>query len=308
MILAVLILASFASAQNTPGQSRIPLKKDRPAANAAPIQAPAPTVAPPPAPEPVVLPPEQAPAHTPVISWDGKLLTVDADNSTLTDILQAIRARTGASMEFPSSAASERVALHIGPAPPREVVSSLLYGTNFDYVIEAQDDDPDALRSVVLTARGGGDDDGATVAAAPGSNPGVRMMRGWAAPGKTNFQAAAEAEQAAQAAEDGGAAAVESAATQRPAPDPSSAGADAGKAGDLPASASTNQSPASSSPDGSTIAVSDIPPTQTTASDGSTGPPDETSQKVQDMMHMFEQRRQIQEQQNQASATPRSSN
>lgn len=307
--MAVLIFASFASAQNTPGQSRIQLKKDRPAPNTAPIQAPAPTVAapaPPPAPEPVVLPPAQAPAHAPVISWDGKLLTVDADNSTLADILEAVRARTGATMEFPSSAASERVALHIGPAPPREVVSSLLYGANFDYVIEAQDDDPDALRSVVLTARGGGDDavaDGATVAAAPGRTPGMRMMRGWAGPGKTNFQAVAEAD---QAAEDVGAAAVESSATQRPVPDPGSAGADTAPAGDMPASAATNQSPAATSPDGSTVAVSDIPPT--TASDGSSGAPDEASQKVQDMVKMYGQRRQIQEQQNQAAANPRSSN
>ena len=130
------------------------------------------------------------------------------------------------------------------------------------------------------------------------------MMRGWAAPGKTSFQAAAEAEQATQAAEDGGAAAAESAATQQPAPDPGSAGADAATV----ASASTNQSPSSSSPDGSTIAVSDIPPTQTTASDGSTSATDETSQKIQDMVRMFEQRREIQEQQNQAAAKPHSSN
>lgn len=68
-----------------------------------------------------------------------------------------MRERTGASIEIPGAASGERVFVHLGPGPARDIISSLVYGTAFDYVIETAEDDPDTLRSVVLTAPGQGD-------------------------------------------------------------------------------------------------------------------------------------------------------
>jgi hypothetical protein len=268
--------------------------------------------------------PEPPPAQPPVVSWDGKLLTIDAENSTLEQILIAIRAQTNASMDIPASAASDRVALHIGPAPIRDALSQLLYGSSFDYVIQSADDDPEILRSLILTARGQADDpgDNLTVAVGPAKKPGVRMMRGYAAPGKPDFQAAAEAALAAQkaAAEDSAsttdsASAADSASSANsasPAPDSGSpAESHDSQAVNNNDAQSATSAAAPSSADASGITVSDIPPNSTStmaASAGSSGDQSEISQKMQDMMHMFEQRKQIQAQQNQAASQPPANN
>lgn len=55
--------------------------------------------------------------------------------------------------------------VHLGPGPARDIISSLLYGTSFDYIVETADDDPHTLRRVVLTARGLGDSSGDVMAA-----------------------------------------------------------------------------------------------------------------------------------------------
>jgi hypothetical protein len=320
LVLAGWILASLASAQAAPGPSRIQRSRDRQPAPAiqptpAPVLPQAAPAPPTPAPVPVV---EEAPPQPPTVTWDGKQLTIDAENSTLTSILLAVRDQTGASVEIPASASAERVALHIGPAPIRDVLSSLLYGTNFDYIIQAADDDPNTLRSLIVTAGGmendGSASDGAVVAAAPVKTPGMRMMPGWAAPGKPAFQAAAEAALAAErAATEGSAeATTESAgetAPQTQVPGSSTERSDSASAGSPPTSSdSKSAGPASgaSSADGNTMTVSDIPPhtAPNAASGGNSGEQSEVSQRIQDMMRMFEQRRQIQAQQNQATATP----
>jgi hypothetical protein len=128
----------------------------------------------------------------PTISWDGQQLTIDADNSTLSEILLGIRARTGASIDMPPSTGAEKVFVHLGPAPIREVLSSLLYGTDFDYVIQASDTDERGLRSVTLTEREKSDK-GDVVASDASGQPRQRLMKGYSAPGKRDFQVAAEA-------------------------------------------------------------------------------------------------------------------
>jgi hypothetical protein len=52
---------------------------------------------------------EQKPPQPPAVAWDGKRLTIDADNSTLAAVLGAVRDRTGASIEVPEAASGERV-------------------------------------------------------------------------------------------------------------------------------------------------------------------------------------------------------
>ena len=144
----------------------------------------------PPPPAQIWLPPLQNPEHRPVIDWDGKLLTIDADNSSLSDIMLAIRSRTGASIEMPGSANRERIAVHLGPAPIREVLSSLLYGTDFNYVIQSSEDDETALGKVILIPRDAGDQSEAIVADDSRPKSRVRLMPGYAAPGKRDFEVA----------------------------------------------------------------------------------------------------------------------
>ena len=112
-----------------------------------------------PAPQPEFPPPTpgQMPPKKPQVTWDGKQLTIISENSTLSDILSEVHTLTGAVLEMPPNSGRERVAAQLGPGPAREVLSSLLGGSEFDYVIQAPEGDPAALCSLLLTARGKGE-------------------------------------------------------------------------------------------------------------------------------------------------------
>jgi len=302
MGLAIWVFASFASAQATPRPSPIQDRKQQQATPAAvPIQQlPHPRV-----PLALALVPEQTLPQPPEVSWDGKQLTIDAENSKLSDILMAVRAKTGASVDFPGGA-TERVAVHLGPAPVREVLSSLLYGTDFDYVIQAPDDDEDGLRSVVVTPRGGKSDDTTVVADTPPVRPGMRLMPGYAGPSKPAFQAAAEAAaEKDQSAPENSPAAAESASAGSEAQSPTT------EPGAAPAAESASSQPASTDPQppstadaglggsGDLSSRSTISAAASTTSSSPGSAP--LSQAIQDMQRMFQQRQQIQAQQNAAA-------
>ncbi len=81
------------------------------------------------------------------------LLSVTSQNSTLGDIMTAIRRQTGAAIELPPGAAQERVAAHIGPAAPKDVVAALLNGSRFDYIILGSMKRPGMIDRIILTQR-----------------------------------------------------------------------------------------------------------------------------------------------------------
>jgi hypothetical protein len=334
---SVLALAFLAHAQARPAPGKNPPGKDRGPVSAvsllpaAPAAVPAATD-PAPASDPAPATPqtaEQVPAQPPVVTWESNLLTIDAENSTLTAILVAVRTRTGASMEIPAAASAQRVFVHLGPGPVRDVLSSLLYGTGFDYIVETAEDNPDALRSVVLTAQGKGDDSagslaynagggssavagnvprGAAAEAAAHREAGMRLMPGWAGPGKPAFQADAEAALAAKEAasqESGSALDGRDATAANPPPtgtESAAAGQEANGNGSQPAAPPSAS--AGSSTEGelspATTAQADAASAPASDSDDQTG----VSHMIRDMTHMFEQRRQIQAQQNQAGQRP----
>ena len=89
-----------------------------------------------------------------VIFRDG-LLSVHAHNTNLADVLNAIQRKTGASFEFPSSAAQELVAVDLGPASPHDVLASLLNGSRFDYIVLGRTDDPNDIATVMLQEKSG---------------------------------------------------------------------------------------------------------------------------------------------------------
>src|ERR1700732_3566561 len=115
---------------------------NQPAAQAQPAPPPPPTLA-------------QQPASAPQVSYQGGQLTISAQNSTLGDILKAVRAQTGATIDLPGNA-SERVVGHFGPAPARDVLTALLNGSHFNYVLLGSPTDPSALDRVILMAKSGG--------------------------------------------------------------------------------------------------------------------------------------------------------
>jgi hypothetical protein len=103
-------------------------------------------------PTPAPLTPEQMPPAAPQVTYRDGLLTIVASNSTLSDILRAVAARTGASLDAPAQLTVERVAVHLGPASPREVLSDLLTGPRLDYILVGSDGDPNGVRSIILSA------------------------------------------------------------------------------------------------------------------------------------------------------------
>ena len=104
--------------------------------------------------QPVVpLRPSQMPSVAPRVSYQNGALTVVAENSTIADILSAIRSATGIRIEAQGGPSGDRVAAKIGPAAPREVLLSLLQGSRFDYVMLGSATDPEKIERVILTPK-----------------------------------------------------------------------------------------------------------------------------------------------------------
>ena len=128
------------------GKRRHSTTTSQPTAQAQPETQPTPT-----APPPTLA---QLPATPPQVSFQSGQLTISAQNSTLGDILKAVREQTGATIDLPGTA-PERVVGRFGPAPARDVLASLLNGSHFNYVLLGSPTDPGALDRVILLAKSG---------------------------------------------------------------------------------------------------------------------------------------------------------
>ena len=127
-------------------------------------------------------------AVPPQVSFQNDQLTIVAPNSTLADILRAVRKQTGADIEVPS--APERVVTHLGPGPAREIVAELLNGSRFNYVLLGSPTDDALLTRVVLVAKSNSENLTANPAA-----PGNPQPNNAVQPGEQAIQAANEPEQ-----------------------------------------------------------------------------------------------------------------
>jgi hypothetical protein len=99
--------------------------------------------------------PEQGPSSPPQVTFQGGQLTIEARNSTMSDVLNAVKQKTGAAVDMPV-ASSERVVGRFGPGAPRDVMAQLLNGSHYDYVLLGSPADPGALKKIVLMARAAG--------------------------------------------------------------------------------------------------------------------------------------------------------
>lgn len=92
--------------------------------------------------------PEQMPPVPPQVDYRNGLLTIKASNSILSDVLQAVAARIHATLDAPPALTGQRIAVALGPARPREVLADLLQG--MDYVLVGSNNDPEAIRNIIL--------------------------------------------------------------------------------------------------------------------------------------------------------------
>jgi hypothetical protein len=103
----------------------------------------------PPPPPPPALTLEQMPSGPVIVTLQNGELTIEAHNSSLSDILRTVGEKTGARIDIPPDA-NEHVIGRIGPGLAVEVLSSLLNGSTFNYVMVGSDADPNALATVIL--------------------------------------------------------------------------------------------------------------------------------------------------------------
>jgi hypothetical protein len=101
-----------------------------------------------------ITPPVTPPPPPPLtVSFSRGLLTVNSTKANLSQVLFAIHERTGAEIAIPAGAEQEQVVAALGPAAPPEVLSQLLNGSRFNFLILSAANDPNTLDRVILTAR-----------------------------------------------------------------------------------------------------------------------------------------------------------
>jgi len=240
--------------------------------------------------------PADMPPSPPKVTCDAGQLTISAENSTLGAVLNAIRGCTGAEIDVPAEASGERLFAELGPGPVRAVLSDLLSSTDFNFVIKASPSDPQKVQMVLLNPRV--TDSATEVATLAESTAGMTPNRvGWLKARENymkSFTAAnAASDEASQPADTASSSSppVETAVspsgstpvdTTVPSENPVAVGADPV----APAVSTPALSPATN-PIASGSAASDAPLNQGKS----------TEEMISDMQRMFEQRKQMIQQQ-----------
>jgi len=214
---------------------------------------------------------EQVGAKPPLAIYEDGELTIVAENAALSEVLAAVRAAMGADIDLPAGAAGQRIWVRLGPGPARQVLRDLLDGTEFNYVIQASESDTEGIRSVLLTVRSKSPESGTA---------GTQLARGQnhnAQPANASPTEASEPEPAAATA-------------AAPAPAVAAAATPASASPDAPSTSPSVQS-----------AASNLPVTPVSANPGNNGPIGGSSEDMmQQLQSMYEQRKQLQIQQNQS--------
>jgi AMIN domain-containing protein len=102
----------------------------------------------PPAIVPVVEPPKPAVS----VSFQNGMLSIRTDRATLAEVLFEVQKQTKAEIAIPAGAEQEQVVTDIGPAPPRDVLASLLNGSSYNFIFVGNEQDG-SLGKVILSRR-----------------------------------------------------------------------------------------------------------------------------------------------------------
>jgi hypothetical protein len=89
----------------------------------------------------------------PTIIYQQKRLSIRANGCTLDEVLNAVRVITGISLDIPVSAKRELIFARLGPDRVVLVLTSLLRGIRFNYLIAGSDEDPSSIRLVMSEIR-----------------------------------------------------------------------------------------------------------------------------------------------------------
>ena len=238
------------------------------------------------------------PPRAPKVSCVGSQLTISADNSTLEGVLTAVRACIGIQVDIPEAAAGSRVFEDLGPGPARQVLEALLSGTEFNYVIESSDADPQKIASITLIER-------STDAPGPGVAPDrvltparkawlqSRQNRRAGAPPSDESNMSPDEPPDATAPDDAAATSADNAKTntaQAPPPDPAPPAAD--------------QPPPAPVESAAAPAVQTAPPQPVSSAGSNSSQNGSTAERITEMQQMFQQRRQMNQAQSQNQAQP----
>jgi hypothetical protein len=96
---------------------------------------------------------EQQPPTPPQVAYRNGQLTIDSQNATLSQVLHSVQSQTGASIDMPAGAGTERVVARLGPGNPKDVLASLLNGSKFNYVILGEANNSGRVQKVILMAK-----------------------------------------------------------------------------------------------------------------------------------------------------------
>lgn len=114
----------------------------------------------------------QAMATRPQVTFQNGLLGIRAQNSTMGDVLRAVQRATGASIDFPGLA-SERINVTLGPGALRDIVTSLLDRSRYDYILLASQQSNSIERILLTMRRDSGGPAPSSNAAEKGQQPNV---------------------------------------------------------------------------------------------------------------------------------------
>jgi hypothetical protein len=90
-------------------------------------------------------------APPPVVTYQDGQLTIDAENSTLAEVLELVAEKTGAVIDIPPGSGLERIVEHTGPGPAEDVLARLLNGSPFDFIIVGSSEHPHDPTQVLLS-------------------------------------------------------------------------------------------------------------------------------------------------------------
>src|SRR5205823_4702445 len=110
------------------------------------------------------------------VGFVNGVMTIHANNATLSEVLFEIQKQTGAEIAIPSGTEQDRVAADFGPGPANQVLHQLLNGSGLNFVVVGSEKNPNALRSVILTRNSGPADSPAAFAQAYTPVPPVETM------------------------------------------------------------------------------------------------------------------------------------
>src|SRR5438445_4891029 len=96
--------------------------------------------------------PPPAPKKVEITFQDGRLRLV-SNKASLAEVLNEIRAQLNADIVVPAGAEQEVVAVALGPSTPREVISKLLDGSQYNFIIGGTNADANQLSLTVFSPK-----------------------------------------------------------------------------------------------------------------------------------------------------------